>query len=114
MINDQIKLEDFGGDEVVFSVWFWSMWEREELENLAVGVGVSQALGTSMCSAKVLVVLGLLLDVFSLCSIRSAQNVLVQMMAMRSRRIPCLLSATKGNTDSPQTARREGLEQRIH
>lgn len=43
VINDQIKLEDFSGDEVFF-VWFWSTWEREELEsleNLAVGVGVS-------------------------------------------------------------------------
>lgn len=54
--------------------------------------------------------MGFLLDVFSLSSIRSAQNGLVQMMAMRSHRIPCLLSATKGNTDSPQTAGREGWD----
>lgn len=52
-----------------------------------------------------------LLDVFSLCSIHSAQNAPVQMMATRSHRIPCLLSATKGNTDSAQTVRREGLGQ---
>lgn len=47
------------------------------------------------------------LGVLSSCSIPSARNVPVLMMAMRSHRIPCLLSATKGITDSAQ--RREGL-----
>lgn len=68
-----------------------------ELENLCVGIGVSSALGTLRpCWGSP--------SVLSFRSTRSARNAPVQMMAMKSHPIPCLLSATKGSTDPPQTA----------
>lgn len=103
--NDQIELLDCSGDNFFFFFIVTEHLGKGGTEKSAKSDWVLELARhwTPVCVGSDPLPLGharFLLDVFSLCSIRSAQNALVQMMATRSHRIPCLLSATKGNTDS--------------
>lgn len=106
VVSGQIRLLDLS-----VLMGFWMVLEHLGKEKLGVGISFvavhvgSDALGLEHA--------GILTRYVSLCSTRSAQNAPAQMMAMRSHPIPCLLSATKGNTDPLQTKRREGVGQRV-
>lgn len=106
VVSGQIRLLDLSVDE-----GFCTVLEHLEKEKLGVEISLapvhigSDAPGLGQCRV--------LTSCVSLCSTRSAQNAPARMMAMRSHPIPCLLSATKGNTDPQQTKRREGLGQRV-
>lgn len=101
--NDQTKLLDFSGDQFFCMVTEHLGKGGAEKSGKSAWVLELARHQTPVCVGSNPLGLGharFSLDVFSLCSIRSAQSALVQMMATRSHHIPCLLSATKGNADS--------------
>lgn len=106
VVGGQIRLLDLSVAE-----GFYMVLEHLGKEKLHVGISLVPAHVGS--DAPGLGHAGVLMRCVSLCSTHSAQNAPARMMAMRSHLIPCLLSATKGNTDPQQTKRREGLGQRV-
>lgn len=106
VVSGQIRLLDLSVEEGFYMV-------LEHLGKEKLGVGISCAPVHFGSDAPGLGHARILTRCVSLCSTHSAQNAPAQMMATRSRPIPCLLSATKGNTDPLQTLRREGLGQRV-
>lgn len=103
VVSGQIRLLDLGVAE-----GFCMILEHLGKEKLGVGISLAAVhIGSDAPGLRVLT------RCVSLCSTHSAQNAPARMMAMRSHHIPCLLSATKGNTDAQQTKRREGLGQRV-
>lgn len=106
VVSGQIRLLDLSVDE-----GFCVVLEHLGKEKLCVGSSLAPVHAGS--DAPGLRHAKFLTRCVSLCSTRSAQNAPARMMATRSHPIPCLLSATKGNTDPLQTIRREGLGQRV-